>query len=48
MICRLKAGSTFFNYKQEHSIVLLTLVNAHYKFIKRRFKTVTVAYTTNH
>lgn len=33
IICPIKAGSTFYNYKQEHSIVLLALVDAQYKFI---------------
>lgn len=33
IICPINAGSTFYNYKQEHSIVLLALVDARYKFI---------------
>lgn len=31
--CPINAGSTFYNYKQEHSIALLALVDAYYKFI---------------
>ena len=33
MKCPAKAGSLFYNYKQFHSIVLLALVDANYKFI---------------
>lgn len=33
IICPKKAGSTYFNYKQFHSIVILALVSATYKFL---------------
>lgn len=33
IICPINAGSSFYNYKQDHSIVLLALVDAQYKFI---------------
>lgn len=33
IVCPINAGSTFYNYKQDHSIVLLALVDAQYKFI---------------
>ncbi|KAJ0172544.1 hypothetical protein K1T71_011683 [Dendrolimus kikuchii] len=33
IICPINAGSTFYNYKNEHSVVLLALVDAHYNFI---------------
>lgn len=31
--CPINADSTFYNYKNEHSFVLLALVDAHYRFI---------------
>ncbi|KYM96641.1 Putative nuclease HARBI1, partial [Cyphomyrmex costatus] len=33
IICPKKAGSTYYNYKQFHSIVILALVSATYKFL---------------
>lgn len=33
LICPINDGSTYYNYKKEHSIVILALVNAQYKFI---------------